>query len=96
MTGAELLSLLPGLGDLCTVTVCDLMHLDSTDLTLSLIHISLDRAVVQVDIAHAGDPGIDRVADNRVAVVLAGDIGAVRVQIPVSYTHLDVYKRQRS
>ena len=42
---------------------------------------ALDRAVVEVDIAHAGDLGIDRVADDRVAVVLAGDIGAVRVQI---------------
>ena len=40
LTGAELLSLLPGLGDLCTVTVCDLMHLDSTDMTAA------DRAAI--------------------------------------------------
>ena len=40
LTGAELLSLLPGLGDLCSVTVCDLMHLDSTDMTAA------DRAAI--------------------------------------------------
>ena len=33
LTGEELLSLMPELGAVCAIGVCDLMHLDSTDLT---------------------------------------------------------------
>ncbi len=35
LTGAQLLELMPELGQVCAVEVCDLMHLDSTDLTVA-------------------------------------------------------------
>lgn len=40
LTGEELLGLMPELGGICSVGVCDLMHLDSTDLTAA------DRAAI--------------------------------------------------
>ena len=42
---------------------------------------ALNGAVVQVDIAHAGDLRVNRLAYNGIAVVLRGDVGAVRVDV---------------
>ena len=42
---------------------------------------ALNGAVVQVDIAHAGDLRVNRLAYNGIAVVLRGDVGAVCVDV---------------
>ena len=42
---------------------------------------TLNGAVVQVDIAHAGNLRVNRLAYNGIAVVLRGDVGAVRVDV---------------
>ena len=44
LDGAALLGLLPTLGTICTATVCDLMQLDSTDLTTA-DRVTIARAV---------------------------------------------------
>ena len=38
--------------------------------------------------------GTEKIGSGLVTVMVRGDVGAVKSAVAVSYTHLDVYKRQ--